>query len=182
MHNEIYNIPIETKSDIRIVNQPVFDKEATRLKAVERSNLLDTPPEPAFDAIVRRTANQFDVPIAVFTLVDTTRCWFKSKVGVDVDHVQREIAFCNRVITTDAPLILEDVKSHEEFAGNPLVVDSPYAAFYAGVPVRSADMESIGTLCIIDTRPRTFPWQDFERLQEFAVSIEKEIETRNIVL
>lgn len=164
------------------MTEATFDKETVRLRAVERSNLLDTPPEPAFDAIVRRTAKQFDVPIAAFTLVDKTRCWFKSKIGLDTDHVRREIAFCSRVITTDAPLILEDVKTHDEFANNPMVVESPYAAFYAGVPVRSADNQSIGTLCIIDTSPRTFPWQDFERLQTFATSIESEIKTRNLVL
>lgn len=152
-----------------------YNNEAQRLRALRRCNLLDTPPEERFDSIVRMAAERFDAPMAAFTLVDETRCWFKAQVGLNVAEVRREISICGRVATTNSALILEDARLHDDFAKNPLVISAPFVAFYAGVPIRSENNHPLGSLCIMDTKPREFPWSDFELLQEIAALLEEEI-------
>lgn len=152
-----------------------FNNESRRIRAVERSKLLDTPSEPRFDDIVRLAAERLNTPMAAFSLIDDKRVWFKAEVGIGVPEVKREVSICGRVATTNSALILEDTRTHDEFADNPLVVGPPFVAFYAGVPVRTADDYALGSLCVMDTKPRLFPWTDFELLQEIASKLEEEI-------
>lgn len=157
-----------------VLIQP-FNNEARRVQAVESCKLLDTPAEPRFDNIVQLAAERLDAPMAAFSLIDRERVWFKAEVGLGVPEVKREISICGRVATTNSSLILEDARNHDEFSDNPLVVGPPFVAFYAGVPVRTADEYTLGSLCVMDTKPRSFPWTDFEMLQYIARMLEEEI-------
>lgn len=156
----------------------VTNNEAVRLRALHQCRILDTPPEDRFDRIVRRAARQFDVPIALFTLVDERRQWFKSRVGLSIQETDRAISFCSHAVAVDAPLVVEDTSTNELFASNPLVTGHPRIAFYAGVPVHASGGEALGTLCIIDNSPRLFPWQDFLVLKALAAKVEIELESR----
>ena len=137
-----------------------YNNEAQRLLAVERTKLLDTPPEARFDSIVRLAAERLNAPMAAFSLIDDKRVWFKAEVGLGVPEVLREVSICGRVATTNSSLILEDTSTHDGFANNPLVVGPPHVAFYAGVPVRTKDNLALGSLCVMDTKPRSFPWME----------------------
>lgn len=152
--------------------------EKERLRVLRQHNILDTPPEYQFDAIVFRAASQFKVPIALFTLIDENRGWFKSRIGLDIQETNRANSFCAHVIATDAPLVVEDTSTNEEFATNPLVVGHPRISFYAGVPVRALTGETLGALCLIDTSARHFPWKDFLLLGYLAGQIEVQLEAR----
>lgn len=152
--------------------------EKERLQVLRQHNILDTPPESRFDAIVFRAANQFKVPIALFTLIDENRAWFKSRIGLDIQETDREIAFCGHVIAVNAPLVVEDVSANDVFADNPLVVGHPGISFYAGVPVRAPTGETLGALCIVDTTARCFPWSDFLLLGKLGSQIEIQLAAR----
>jgi len=128
--------------------------EAERLAAVESLGVLDTPPEPAFDAIVREAASAFGVPTALISLVAAERQWFKARVGLDVPETPRAPSFCAHAIHGDDPFVIPDAAADERFAGNPLVIDGPRIRFYAGVPLVVAPGHRIGTLCLIDQKPR----------------------------
>lgn len=152
--------------------------ENERLRILGQYNILDTPPEDRFDEIVRCAARQFKTPIALFTLIDANRQWCKSRIGSDNRETDRAISFCAHVVAINGPLVIEDTSTNEEFANNPLVVGHPRIAFYAGVPVRALTGEPLGALCISDTSPRRFPWQDFLLLKEMAAQIEVQLEAR----
>src|SRR5262245_25874458 len=107
--------------------------EAQRLAALERAGILDTPPEAPFDTVAQLAASICDVPIALVTLVDRDRQWFKAKVGLAVPQTPREQAFCAHAILDDAPLVVRDALTDARFADNPLVVGNPGIRFYAGV-------------------------------------------------
>jgi GAF domain-containing protein len=161
-----------------VVKPPVPYNEKERLRVLGQYNILDTPPEDRFDAIVLRAASQFNVPIALFSLIDESRQWCKSQIGLDIRETDRAISFCAHVIAIDAPLVVEDTSTNDEFANNPLVVGHPRISFYAGVPVRALTGEPLGALCIIDTSARRFPWKDFLLLGELAGQIEVQLEAR----
>ena len=152
--------------------------EEKRLRVLMRYCILDTPPEDRFDVIVRETANYFKAPIALFTLVDENRQWFKSRVGLDIEQTDRAISFCAHAIAIDAPLVVEDASKNHLFASNPLVIGHPKIAFYAGFPVRAVSGEALGALCIIDRSPRLFSMQDCNHLEDFARQIEVQLEAR----
>lgn len=152
--------------------------EEKRLRALHRYQILDTPPEACFDTIVAQAAVTFNVPIALFTLVDEGRQWFKSRVGLDVEETERAVSFCAHAIATDTPLVLEDTLNFRRFADNPLVVGCPYIRFYAGAPVHAAGGEPLGTICVIDSKPRSFAWEEFLLLRRMAIQIEEQLENR----
>lgn len=159
--------------------QPLVpNNEQERLRVLAQYNILDTPPEDRFDAIVLRAASQFKAPIALFTLIDEDRQWSKSRIGLDLQETDRTSSFCAHAIAIDAPLVVEDASKNDIFASNPLVVGHPRIAFYAGVPVRALSREPLGALCIIDNSPRSFSWQDFHLLIELAGQIEVQLEAR----
>jgi len=126
-----------------------------RLDALNSYAVLDTPPEPAFDRVTRSAASLFDVPIAVVSLVDRDRQWFKSCVGLDASETPRGTAFCAHAIMRDSVMVVPDASADPRFAENPLVIGPPGIRFYAGAPLVTAEGFRLGTLCIIDTKPRT---------------------------
>jgi GAF domain-containing protein len=132
---------------------PSYDKE--RLAALREMLILDTPPEERFDKIVEFAAQEFAVPIALISLLDENRQWFKARVGVDVCETARDISFCGHVILQPDLFVIPDARADERFADNPLVTNPPHVIFYAGAPLRMPSGFVIGTLCIIDHAPRT---------------------------
>ena len=148
------------------------DREKKRLQSLHGYRLLDTPPEPEFDEIVRRAAERFDTPIALMSLVDADRQWFKAKVGLDVDETPRSVAFCAYAIQGEDVMVVEDARDDERFNSNPLVIDDPSIRFYAGAPVTVADGAKLGTICIIDRKPRhDFSEADREALTKLAAEV-----------
>ena len=134
---------------------PIPDDEDARLNALRELLLLDTPPEERYDRLARFAAEQLDVPIALLSMVDGQRQWFKSRVGVDVSETPRDISFCGHAVMKQELFVVEDASSDPRFADNPLVVGAPHIRFYAGAPLSSPSGHHIGTLCVIDTVPRT---------------------------
>jgi GAF domain-containing protein len=155
-------------------------KEQDRLRVLRHYDILDTPPEERFDSIVRHAATQFNAPIALFTLIDEDRQWFKSRIGLDVQQTNRASSFCAHAIAIDSPLVVEDTSKNERFASNPLVLGHPRIAFYAGVPVRACSGEPLGALCIIDTSARSLAWEDLLSLKELASQVEVQLEAREV--
>lgn len=139
---------------------PIPDDDADRLSALRALLILDTPPEERYDKVVRFAAEQFDVPIALLTLVDHDRQWFKARVGLDVCETGRDVSFCGHAILRDDIFVIADARTDQRFADNPLVTGPPHVIFYAGAPLRAPSGHNIGTLCLIDHQPRTLDATD----------------------
>ena len=137
-----------------MLSAPIPANEPSRLAALRQLLLLDTPPEQRFDKLLAFAASEFDVPIALFSLVDDDRQWFKAKVGLEACATGRDVSFCAHAILQPELLIIADAMADERFVDNPLVTGAPHIRFYAGAPLILPTGEAIGTLCLIDTRPR----------------------------
>jgi diguanylate cyclase (GGDEF)-like protein len=151
------------------------DNETSRMESLQKLNILDTPIQENFERITRITQALFNVPIVSFTLIDSDRQWFKSVQGMDVCETSREISFCAHVINQDDMFVINDALLDPRFADNPSVVGEPKIRFYAGYPVHAPDGAKIGTLCIIDTKPRNFSDKELLQLKDMAKMIEVEI-------
>ncbi len=149
--------------------------EAERLAALYALKVLDTPAEARFDRITRVAQRHFDVPIALVSLVDEERQWFKSCQGLDATETSRDISFCGHAILNDAILIVPDATEDPRFADNPLVTGSPKIRFYAGTPLHAPGGERVGTLCVIDTQLRAFGARDITMLRDLADCVEEEL-------
>ncbi len=152
--------------------------EAERVRLLHALNLLDSEPEPAFDRITRLLARALEVPYALISLVGSDRQWFKSPVGLDVAQAPREIVFCTRAIEQSEPLIVEDAALDPRFADNPLVTRAPHVRFYGGIPLRTSDGHALGTLCVLDSRPRTLSAEQLQVFQDLADLATREIRLR----
>ncbi len=150
------------------MNNPL---ENERVAALNRFEVLDTPPEPLFDSLTELAALTFNTPIALISLVDPERQWFKSCVGLDVDHTARDISFCQHAILSDEVLLVNDALEDERFSDNPLVTGPPHIRFYAGAPLITPEGFRLGTLCVIDTVARAFTDSQATRLQAIAKSV-----------
>ena len=154
------------------------EDEERRIATLESLGLLDTPPDPRFDRITRLASQFFDVPISLVTLVDRERQWFKSCVGLPMSETGRDSAFCAHAVAERTTLVVNDALVDSRFAENPLVINAPRVRFYAGAPLILRDGTCIGSLCILDTRPRWFHAADrkvLEDLRDIAVAeIERE--------
>ena len=133
---------------------PLPADEEARLHALRELLLLDTPADERYDRLTRFAAEQLGTPIALMTLVDGQRQWFKSRVGLDVLETDREISFCGHAILNSGLFVIEDASSDARFSDNPLVTGEPHIRFYAGAPLSDPSGHHIGTLCVIDTVPR----------------------------
>lgn len=149
--------------------------ETTRLRTLRHLGVLDTPAEERFDRLTRLAKRLFDVPIALVSLVDENRQWFKSKDGLGVDETSREVSFCGHAILGDDILLVPDAVRDQRFADNPLVLDDPNIRFYAGCPLVHVDGSKLGTLCIIDTQPREFSDDELLALKDLAGVAEREL-------
>ncbi|MEM1403189.1 MAG: GAF domain-containing protein [Pseudomonadota bacterium] len=154
---------------------PLPHIEARRLESLWSSKLLDSPQEERFDRITRTATRLFSVPIAMVSLVDKDRQWFKSVVGLPVRQTPRDVSFCGHAILERDIFVVEDALKDSRFIDNPLVVDAPNIRFYAGCPVHDVDGLPFGTLCIIDTKPREFSREDCSALSDLAAMVESEI-------
>jgi EAL domain-containing protein (putative c-di-GMP-specific phosphodiesterase class I)/GGDEF domain-containing protein len=128
--------------------------EPQRLAALKAVKLLDTPPEPVFDALTSLAKQVWDTPIALITLLDESRQWFKSNFGLSVNQTPRDIAFCNHTIQSEDIFVVHDALNHHAFQDNPLVTGEPNIRFYAGVPLIDKNGYALGALCVIDHKPR----------------------------
>lgn len=149
--------------------------ETERLAALRELGVLDTPPEERFDRITRLAMRLFNVPIALLSLVDVNRQWFKSCYGLKVSETGREVSFCGHTILEDAMLIIPDATKDARFADNPLVTGPPNIRFYGGHVLRGPRAHKLGTLCLIDDKPREFTDADRKTLTDLAAMTEREL-------
>ncbi|MEM7140709.1 MAG: sensor domain-containing diguanylate cyclase [Actinomycetota bacterium] len=142
--------------DTVMMSPPIIENEAARLRSVESLRVLDTPAEPAFDELVELAAWTCHVPIAAISLVDSDRQWFKAEIGLGVPETDRAVAICSHTISDPSEtLIVPDTLKDARFAENPFVTGDSEIRFYAGVPLVVDDDRAVGTLCVLDTRPRS---------------------------
>ena len=149
--------------------------EETRLHYLRSLKILDTPPEERFDRLTRLAKRLFNVPVAMVSLVDENRQWFKSSVGMDVTETPRESSFCAQAIKGDDILLVTDATKDVRFADNPMVVNEPFVRFYAGCPLKYLDGSKLGTLCVIDNRPRSVSQDDLDAFRDLAELVEREL-------
>lgn len=155
------------------------ENDADRLIALVNYGILDTDFEECYDCITRLTASIFNSPISLVSLVDQNRQWFKSAYGLSARETPREYAFCAHAIKQPDVFIVPDATKSEIFKDNPLVTDVPNVAFYAGAPLIDSDGFALGTLCVIDTKPRDgFAEGDQQMLKDFATVVIELMEQR----
>ena len=148
------------------MSAPIPQRESKRLKVLWQYDVLDTVPEEVFDDLTELAARICEASIALISLVDEKRQWFKSKVGVTVSETSRDLSFCAYAITQSDLFIVPDATQDKRFANNPLVTSDPKIRFYAGAPLITPDGHALGTLCVIDKVPR-----DLRPDQKRALSI-----------
>lgn len=158
-----------------MIKPPVPNDESQRLKTLRDLRLLDTPPEERFDRVTRLAKQLFSTQIALVSLVDADRQWFKSRQGLDAPETARDISFCGHAILNDQPLIVSDAATDPRFSDNPLVCGDPNIRFYAGHPVSAPDGSRVGTLCIIDSEPKQISSEQEKLLGDLARMVEEEL-------
>lgn len=152
--------------------------EAGRLKALEKYRILDTEPERAFDDLTLIASQICSTPIALISLVDEDRQWFKSRVGLEATETKRSVSFCTHAIEQDGLFLVEDAAADARFRESPLVTGGPRVRFYAGMPLRSREGEALGTLCVIDHEPRSLNERQREALAALRRQVESQLELR----
>ncbi|MDB6137761.1 MAG: hypothetical protein JWO94_833, partial [Verrucomicrobiaceae bacterium] len=133
---------------------PLPANEDRRLAALRRFQILDTPSDPAFEDIALLASTLCETPIGLLSLVDQDRQWFKARVGLEAQETSREHAFCAHTILGSTPLVVENATLDERFAQNPLVTAGPEIRFYAGAPLIDSEGYALGSICVIDRKPR----------------------------
>ena len=161
---------------------PMPKDEEQRLAALQRYDILDTPPEKSFERIVRLASHVADTPIALVVLIDNARQWFKAKVGVRLRETPREVAFCAYTIMQRGVFIIPDARRDPRFAANPFVASGPQYRFYAGVPLITPDNRALGTICVIDKTLRTLTATQKEDLRALSHLVMTELELRRTLL
>jgi diguanylate cyclase (GGDEF)-like protein len=154
---------------------PLPEDEAARLRALHSLTILDTAPDEHFDRITRIAKRLFDVPTALVSLVDAERQWFKSRLGLEASETPRDISFCGHAITGEDPLVVRDALEDPRFHDNPLVTGDPKIRFYAGYPISAPDGHAVGTLCVIDTKPRDVGSEELAYLADLGRMLEDEL-------
>ncbi|HEY4555737.1 MAG TPA: GAF domain-containing protein [Lysobacter sp.] len=149
--------------------------EQERLGALQALGILDTPPEARYSRFVRMIRRHLDVPIATISLIDANRQWFKGCEGLDVAETPRDISFCGHAILERGVFYIPDARADERFADNPLVTGAPHIRFYAGCPLYVPGNLALGTLCAIDTRPRTLSPEQLAQFRDIADCLQREL-------
>jgi GAF domain-containing protein len=148
--------------------------EQARLEMLRSLNILDTLPEERFDLLTRMAKRMFGVSIALVSLVDENRQWFESHIGLDASETSRDISFCGHAILGNEAFIIPNAMEDQRFADNPLVSGFPNIRFYAGCPL-DLNGHKLGTLCIIDEKPRSFEKEHIQALKDLASMVEREL-------
>ena len=160
------------------MSAPIPQNESKRLKVLWQYEVLDTVPEEVFDDLTELAARICEAPIALISLVDEKRQWFKSKVGVTVSETSRDVSFCAYAITQGDLFIVPDATQDQRFASNPLVTSEPKIRFYAGAPLITPDGHALGTLCVIDKVPRELRPEQKQALIILARHVVSQLELR----
>lgn len=171
-------ITAEGKGRRRATESIIPENEPARMAAVHRYDILDSPPDGAFDRITALAARLFSVPIAIVSVVDHDRIWFKSHHGLEIDQLDRDAGLCASAILHEGPWIIEDAAVDVRALSNPLVAGEFGLRFYAGIPLRTRDGFNLGTLCILDREPRTLDTQDVKALEDLAAIVMNDLELR----
>ena len=165
-----------TPSDIAAAKEAA--NEEARMRAVERYRILDTPPDGTFDRIVGLAARMFSVPVAIVSVVDHDRIWFKAHHGTEVGEIGRDPGLCASAILQDDAWVVPDAVTDPRTLANPLVAGEFGLQFYAGVPLRTPDGYNLGTFCILDREPREFTAEDVRALEDLAAVVMNDLELR----
>ncbi|MCV3213263.1 PAS domain S-box protein [Plectonema radiosum NIES-515] len=160
------------------MNSLTVKNEARRLEALRQYQILDTPPEEVFDDLAFLAAQICGTAIAAINLIDSNRHWFKAKIGLDVQQMPRDMGFCPFCIEKYDALVIPDTLADERYACNPVVTSEPYVRFYAGVPLITPGGEAIGTVCIVDQKPREINDEQLEALKAISRLIIRQLEIR----
>jgi len=168
----------ETGRHKATVSAPVPVNEADRMRALRQLDLLDSPPDPTFDRITAMAARVTGTPVSIISVVDADRIWFASHHGLDVDQIGRDAGLCGSAIMQSDPWIIEDARSDERAAENPLVSGDFGLQFYAGVPLVTREGYPLGTLCVLDFEPRTISSEELATLKDLAAMVMRELELR----
>ena len=159
------------------------ENEPARIKELHKLLILDTPPEQRFDRIITFLTDEFSMPIAMISLVDSNRQWFKARLGMTCAETDRNISFCAHAILGSELFIVPDTRQDSRFANNPLVTEAPFVRFYAGAPLIMHSGHIIGTLCMLDDTPRSLDALDmaiFCAVRNIVVD-EIELSAKNII-
>ncbi len=160
---------------------PLPENEAARLEALRRYEVLDTDPDELLDALTRLAAYICGTPIAVISLVDSDRQWFKSRMGMMAEETARDISFCQYAILQPGPFIVRDALSDERFRTSPLVTSDPYIRFCAGSPLITDEGLKIGTLCVIDRVPKDLDPEQIAALRILSHLVMTQIDQRRTI-
>jgi two-component sensor histidine kinase len=158
--------------------QRLVGAEEARLAALRRYDILDTPPDGSFDHVAKIAASLFDVPIAIISLVDQDRIWFKARHGIDVDQIGRDPGLCASAILQSDPYVLTDASCDPRSLANPLVAGEFGLRFYVAAPLRTSDGHNLGTLCVIDRKPRAVNEKQIAQLEALAAVVIDQMELR----
>jgi GAF domain-containing protein len=157
--------------------------EGARIAALDKYAILDTDPEPPFDDLTLLASFVCNTPIALISLVDENRQWFKSRVGINASETARDIAFCSTAILQSEVFVVPDALEDERFRDNPLVTSDPHVRFYAGAPLINEDGYALGTLCVVDRAPRELAPDQREALKALSRLVLAQMEfRRNLIL